>query len=322
MKDSVGNRSSRVPAGLRILDGGLATELERRGADLHDSLWSAKLLVDEPERIEEVHYDYFRAGADVATTASYQATVPGLTARGLTEAQALAAIARSVELAREARRRFWDEPAHRRGRVPPLVVGSVGPYGAYLHDGSEYRGGYGLTIDALKAFHRPRIQALLEAGVDLLALETIPSRQEARALLELLGEWPDARAWMSFSCQNGWAISEGDPFADSAREAAAHPAVVAVGINCTAPQYIGPLLESAGAPAKPWVVYPNSGERFEASTGRWSIGTNGTEEPSLARLAPDWYRQGARWIGGCCRTTPDTIRAIRAALAFALSEDG
>ena len=217
--------------GFIILDGALATELESRGADLKHALWSAKILIEKPELIRSVHLEYFRAGADIATTASYQATIPGLVSYGLAEREARSLLQSSVRLAQQAREEFMDH-SESSGRFYPLVAASIGPYGAYLADGSEYRGLYGLSRQALIDFHRPRLEALLEAGPDLLALETIPCQIEAEALLELLSEYPEARAWISFSARNGHEISEGQTFTEGATLAGASSQILAVGINC------------------------------------------------------------------------------------------
>jgi homocysteine S-methyltransferase len=296
--------------GVVILDGALATELERRGADLRDPLWSARLLLEAPERIRQLHLDYYAAGADVATSASYQASFEGFARRGLDAAAAAQAMRLSVTLACEARDRFWADPAARAGRERPLVAASVGPYGATRHDGSEYRGDYGLDVEALIAFHRPRLAALASAGADLLACETLPCRDEAVALARLLAEFPDVQAWVSFSCRDGERVSQGEPFAQCVDAVEGCAQVVAVGVNCTAPQHIASLIAIAAArTAKPIVVYPNSGERYDPASGCWQ----GSSDPAtLASLASAWYRLGARLIGGCCRTTPADIRALRA----------
>src|SRR5579884_482415 len=188
--------------GLMILDGAMATELERRGCDLRDPLWSAKVLIEAPEMIKVVHAAYFAAGADCAITASYQATFQGFARRGLSEAEAADLMRLSVRLAVEARDEFWADPANRAGRPRPLVAASIGPYGAYLADGSEYRGDYGLSEEELCAFHRPRLAMLASSGADLLACETIPCLEEALALAELLSELPEAGAWISLSCRD------------------------------------------------------------------------------------------------------------------------
>ena len=291
-----------------VIDGALATELERRGCDLKDDLWSAKILLEQPEKIKQVHYDYFKAGADCAITASYQATIQGFSKRGLNEEQALALIQKSVRLAVEARDEFWADQANRVGRSRPFVAASVGPYGAFLADGSEYRGNYGLTESELMDFHRPRMKALIEAGADLIACETIPCLVEAQALVKLLEEIQSIPAWISFSCRDEVHVNEGQRLEDCVRQIEASPFVSAVGINCTSPKYIPSLIRAAGkATDKPVLVYPNSGERYDASKNDWH---GQPVYESFSEEAKEWYKAGARMIGGCCRTTPEDIRGI------------
>ena len=298
--------------GVLMLDGGLATELERRGANLNDPLWSARLLIEEPALIRDVHRDYFIAGADVATTASYQATFEGLAKRGCSEQAAADLMLSSVRLARQARDEFWAIPANRVGRIKPLVAASIGPYGAMLADGSEYRGSYGLSERALMDFHRPRMRVLADSGADLLACETIPCRAEALALARLLTELPDIGAWISFSCRDGELDSQGEPLAGCAHALEPFDQVLSVGVNCTAPQFVESLVgELARTTAKPVAVYPNSGEHYDANTKQWH---GCTAFGSFVDGAQRWRRAGARLIGGCCRTTPEDIRAVREAL--------
>ena len=298
--------------GVVILDGAMATELERRGADIADPLWSAKILLEAPELIRQVHYDYFAAGADVAITASYQASFAGFAARGLTRDEAAALMRLSVTLAQDARDAFWADPSNRAGRTRPLVAASVGPYGAFLADGSEYRGDYGLSRAELIAFHRPRLEVLLDAGPDLLACETIPCLAEAEALCRLLSEYPTVPAWLSFACCDDAHVCHGETLA-ACVAAADVPNVVAVGVNCTPPRYVEPLLRSvAGTTDKLILTYPNSGEQWDAAAKCWLPGTGVTAFAAPARL---WYAAGARLIGGCCRTTPadvaDMARVLR-----------
>jgi homocysteine S-methyltransferase len=293
-----------------ILDGALATELERRGADLKDALWSAKCLIERPDLIREVHLDYFRAGADVATTATYQATFEGFARLGIEPPQAARLMREAVSLALAARDEFWAVEANRGDRLRPLVAASIGPYGAMLADGSEYRGGYALDDGALADFHRPRLCSLAHIGADLLACETIPCLREARVLASLLGEYPQACAWISFSCKDGEHNSEGEDIGDCVAELRGFPQVVAVGVNCTAPQYITPLLRRMrGSTDRPLVIYPNSGEIYDATSKQWSA--DGGARVSLGRRAREWQREGARLIGGCCRTGPDDIRGVK-----------
>src|SRR5581483_8047800 len=290
-----------------ILDGALATELERRGADLNDSLWSAKLLIENPELIRQVHHDYFAAGADCAITASYQASLEGFMRRGLSKNEAIALIQKSVQIAAQARDEFWREETNQNGRPRPFVAASVGPYGAYLADGSEYRGEYGLSQSELEQFHRPRMEALIAAGADMLACETIPCLIEAQAIVNVLKEFPNVSAWISFSAKDDVHISDGERLADCAAWLDSFPQVAAVGDNCTAPQYISSLIrEARHATNKPILVYPNSGETYNAEIKGW----DGEACEAFSEQAKQWYESGAQIIGGCCRTTPDDIRAI------------
>ena len=291
-----------------VIDGALATELERRGCDLKDDLWSARILLEQPEIIKQVHLDYFKAGADCAITASYQATIEGFIKRGLTESDAIALIQKSVKLAKQARDEFWVDESNHTGRSKPFVAASVGPFGAFLADGSEYRGNYGLTEKELMDFHRPRMEALIKAGADMLACESIPCLIEAQAIAKLLKEFPNITAWISFTARDEKHISEGQVFADCVRQLEDHPQIAAIGINCTSPKYIPALIREANnATEKPILVYPNSGETYDAAKNDW----NG--DPvfhSFGEEAREWYEAGARLIGGCCRTTPEDILVI------------
>lgn len=295
--------------GVVILDGGLATELEQRGHDLSDDLWSARLLLEAPAAIRQLHTDYLAAGADCIISASYQATLPGFRRRGLNEDEAAALLRLSVQLALEARDAFWAEPENRRGRLRPLVAASIGPYGAYLADGSEYTGDYRLSRAALLDFHRRRWQILAGSGADLLACETIPSYPEARALAQFLAETPGTYAWFSFSCRDGRSISDGTPLAECAAYLNDFPRAAAVGINCTPPRFIPRLIaEVQRVSYKPIVVYPNSGETYDAVHKRWL----GISDPAeFGTYSREWRKAGAALIGGCCRTGPAHIQQIR-----------
>ncbi len=222
------------------------------------------------------------------------------------------ALRRSVELALAARDEYWRQPHNRAGRERPLVAASVGPYGAFLADGSEYSGAYDLDADGLARFHRRRLEILAASGADLLACETIPAATEARALVDLLAEIPGARAWISFSCRDGERLSDGTPIAVAAAELADAPQVIAVGVNCTAPRHVGSLIASLRrATDKPIAAYPNSGERYDAREKRWLPADSARE---LSAAAGEWVDLGARLIGGCCRTGPRHIRALRRSL--------
>lgn len=297
-----------------VLDGGLATQLEAEGADLMDDLWSARLLAEGPEAIVRAHLAFYRAGADVATTASYQATFEGFARRGLDRAAAAGLLRRSVELAQEARAIVLAErnPGGFRSDARPLLVAaSVGPYGAYLADGSEFRGRYGLSAAALRDFHRERMAVLIDAGPDLLACETVPDLDEGEALVALLDElgW---QGWLSFTCADGAHLRSGAPVEEAFELAGGSDRIVALGINCTAPEHAVELIERASAVTRlPVVVYPNSGEAWDSVARQW---TGPAAVPVGALAAHAWVASGARLIGGCCRVTPNQIREIAAAV--------
>jgi homocysteine S-methyltransferase len=287
-----------------VLDGGLSTELERRGADLRDALWSARVLLDDPELVRAAHLAYFEAGAELAITSSYQASFEGFAARGLDEAAAAGLMRRSVDLAREAR----DQ--HGRG----YVAASVGPFGAVLGNGAEFTGDYPLGARELGIFHGRRLEVLDGAGADVLAVETIPSIVETSVLARLLDRCRTP-AWVSFTCRDGSSLRDGTPFAEAVSIVAANDRVLAVGVNCTAPQYVGPLIETARrVSAKPVVVYPNRGAVWDAGRKEWS---GPVDAEGIAELVPGWHAAGARLIGGCCGTGPDDIAAIAGALGAA-----
>ncbi len=293
-----------LPAGRTVvLDGGLATALEARGHDLGDALWSARLLADDPDAIVAVHRAYFRAGADVATTASYQASFDGFAARGVDRAQADRLLRRSVALARRARDGSADDGRRR------WVAASVGPYGASLADGSEYRGRYGRSVAALAAWHRPRLDVLVDAAPDVLAVETVPDADEAAALVDALAGSP-VPAWLSFSVA-GSRTRAGQPLDEAFAVVAGAPEIVAVGVNCCAPADVGPAVATARAvTGKPVVVYPNSGERWDAVRQRWTGSSRRGSAGFDVTQAAGWVAAGATAVGGCCRVGPADIAAL------------
>ena len=298
-----------------VLDGGLATALEARGFDLNDALWSAKMLLEAPEAIRRIHLDYLNAGADCISTASYQATIEGFKKAGIGGPESIDLLRRSVQLGRSARDEFWARPDQRCGRLRPLVAASIGPYGAYLADGSEYTGDYDLGEDELFEFHRKRWEILCEAKPDLLACETIPSFQEARALIRLLEQTASIPAWFSFTCPDSYHISDGTQIADVIAPLEDCDQVLAVGVNCVAARLIPELIRRLrGVSSKPIVVYPNSGEVYDAEAKCWR---SGEEAIDLGLACAEWHRLGARLIGGCCRTGPGDVGRICKALRSA-----
>jgi len=295
-----------------VLDGGLATQLEAQGNSLADPLWSARLLLENPGEIVRAHLAFYRAGAAVATTASYQATFQGFAARGIDHAGAIGLLRRSVALASEARAAWLAErPADDLG--PLLVAASIGPYGAFLADGGEYTGRYGRSVAQLRDFHRARFEVLTETDAGLLACETIPELEEGIALVELLEATPNARAWLSFSCADGARLRSGAPVEEAFALAEQSSRVLAVGVNCTAPQHVDELLARArSATSKRLVVYPNSGEGWDPVAKRWSGAAGPTVDGPAARR---WIEAGATMVGGCCRVSPGQIEAVSAMVA-------
>ena len=281
-----------------VLDGGLATQLEAQGHDLGTELWSARLLHDDPDAIIRTHLAYFAAGAQVATTASYQASLDGFVRAGMDKSTAEQMIRRSVRLAEQARASYEDDQDR-------WIAGSVGPYGAALADGSEYRGDYDISIDELRQWHRPRIELLVEAGVDVLALETIPCLAEVEALLaEITGSGQPC--WLSITC-SGDQTRAGEPAAEAFTLARDVEEIIAVGINCIDPADAYALVCTASqATGKPVVVYPNSGERWDSVASAWNGAATFRPE-----AVGEWFSGGARLVGGCCRVGPAEIQAIR-----------
>ncbi|MFI6703591.1 homocysteine S-methyltransferase [Streptomyces sp. NPDC050509] len=287
--------AAALAEGTVVLDGGLSNQLKAQGCDLSDELWSARLLVDSPEQIEAAHAAYVRAGAQVLITSSYQATYEGFAQRGVGRDEASALLARSVELARDAAevepREVW-------------VAASVGPYGAMLADGSEYRGRYGLSVAELERFHRPRIETLAAAGPDVLALETVPDADEAQALLRA-AEGCGVPVWLSYSIA-GERTRAGQPLAEAFALAAGNASVIAVGVNCCEPGDTDRAVEiAAEVTGKPVVVYPNSGEEWDAVARGWR--GDPAFDPSRVR---SWQAAGARLVGGCCRVGPAEITEL------------
>lgn len=301
---------------IMIIDGSMSTPLERMGADLNDTLWTAKVLREQPELIKKVHMDYLRAGADCGITASYQATIPGLIAKGMTEDEAETLIADSVRVFLEARDEWWQEEGKKEGREYPLCLASVGPYGAYLADGSEYRGRYTITDDELRDFHRRRMEILRDVGADMFLIETIPSFREAVVCADLAEEL-GLPYWISFSCMSGTKINEGDLIRDCVRELApGRSGLRMIGVNCTDPRFIVSLIGEMKAGLKdsgsnlPIAVYPNSGEKYDPETKTW---TRAGEGLAFGAYAYEYMKAGASAVGGCCTTVASHIEQVREA---------
>ncbi|WP_281165595.1 homocysteine S-methyltransferase [Liquorilactobacillus sicerae] len=293
--------------GILVSDGAMATELEKLGVDTANDLWSATALLTAPGKITQVHRSYFAAGAMIATTNTYQANFAAFKKRGLNPEQFQQLIKQAVDCARQAQSS---------AKVPneTLVAGSVGPYGAYLADGSEYTGDYRLTKAEYQAFHYLRIKALLAAQVDVLAFETQPNFTEVQALVDLLAtKFPHITAWVAFSIKDPQHLCDGTPLAQAATWLNDQPRIKAVGVNCTDLLQITPALQTLKKSSiKPLIVYPNNGDQYDPITKKWQ---SKHLSPKFSSLAPQWEKNGARIIGGCCRTTPGEIAAIAQAVA-------
>lgn len=303
MNSGIRDRSSLL-SGIRVIDGGLATELENLGARIDGPLWSAHVLEDEPGKVAAVHRAYIEAGAQCIATCSYQVSRMGYAECGLPPERADAALLNSVAIARSITAEF---PSRR-----VLVAASLGPYGAALHNGAEYHGNYQCSHADLVQFHRERIEIFARApqaqAPDLLAFETIPSLEEAHAIAEALAFWPEIAIWISFSCRDAAHASHGEPISDCAAFAASLPQTVAVGVNCVPPSLIPPLIgRLRTASPKPVLAYPNSGEGWDPEHRCW---TGTTDSAQFGADAAQWFAMGAGIVGGCCRTRPAHIRAV------------
>ena len=296
-----------------VIDGAMSTALERLGCDLQDSLWTASILAKQPELIKQVHQNYFHAGADCGITCSYQASIPGLLEHGYSEAEAERLLRLSVQLLLDAGEEWWEKEGRDSGRRKPFCLASVGPYGAYLADGSEYRGNYGIEAKELEKFHRRRMEILWDAGADVLLMETFPSLEEAK-ITAAIAEKMDADYWISFSCKDGGHMNDGAAIETCAKVfAIGHPHCKCIGVNCIAPEYveelIGRLKECCDLPI---AVYPNSGEEYDPVTKAWHGGRGACPYDEYAKR---WIAAGADAVGGCCRTVESHIQMIRAAAA-------
>lgn len=291
---------------VHVLDGGMATELEWRGCNIYGPLWSAQVLDTAPNVIRQVHLDYLRAGADCISTVSYQVSARGYMELGRPPGDAARALRQSAEIARAAREQYAGESDR-----DVLVAASLGPYGAALHNGAEFHGRYEIGFDELVTFHAERLAVIVETNADLVALETVPSLEEGRAIVAALAEFPSVRAWVSFTCKDETQVAHGERLAACAALLDGSDQVLAVGVNCTQPRLISGLIGVAKtATHKPIFVYPNSGETWDAATRRWRGKSDVAEYGALASA---WFDAGAQAVGGCCRTTPAHIQAVRAA---------
>ncbi|WP_125711017.1 homocysteine S-methyltransferase [Companilactobacillus zhongbaensis] len=295
-----------------VVDGAMATELEKLGVNTDNDLWSATALIENPEAILAVHKSFFQAGADVAITNTYQANVKKFMKMGLSKKASQDLIIKAVQIADQARDEYYgtlSEDERKKRAKHPLIAGSVGPYGAYLADGSEYRGDYQLTEKEFMDFHQTRMELLDQAGVDLFAFETQPSFAESKALVNLLKrDFPKQTAWLSFSIKDPETLCDGTPLQDAVKYFNVFDQVAAIGVNCTTLENIDQAVKNIRAVTdKPIVVYPNNGDIYDPVTKTW---TKNPQDDDFAELTPKWITSGADLIGGCCRTTPADIKEI------------
>jgi homocysteine S-methyltransferase len=295
--------------GTLILDGGLASELEQRGCVLDSPLWSAQVLRTDPDAIKAVHRSYLEAGADCIIASSYQLSFAGGNQVGLTDREVEDLLDRAIRIACEARDEFWTS-SQQENIINPIVAASIGPYGAYLADGSEYTGDYRADAGALYSFHARRFEWLSKSEADLLACETIPSLEEAKVLINLIAAH-NKPAYLSFSCKDQHHINDNTPIRSLVDLVQGVDQIVAVGINCTAPEHVAGLIHELTDLAVPILVYPNSGETYDGHDRTWH---GASSRIDFGQCAIDWNHKGANLIGGCCRTGPAEIAAIRKSL--------
>ena len=296
-----------------VIDGAMSTALEKAGCDLNDKLWSARVLIEDPDKIRQVHLDYFEAGANVAITASYQATEAGFSERGINSEAAYDLIAQSVTLAKQARADFLARHPEKDPKSL-LIAGAIGPYGAYLANGAEYTGDYHLTDSQYRAFHQLRMKALVEAGADFLGVETQARLDEVKVILDMMKEF-DAAGWVTFTLKDSGHIADGTPIEEAAKVCGNHPLVDAIGINCVKREMVADALKRISSVTdKPMIVYPNSGETYDPTTKTWHHPVSG---PGWGGFVSKWKSMGAVCLGGCCRTLPSDIVQIAALMKAA-----
>ena len=287
---------------MQILDGGLSHILESQGCDLNHKLWTASIITDNPEAIVKAHLEYINAGADIITTASYQASIPGLESVGYTKSEAKEIILETARLAERATELSLS-------LSKPLIAASIGPYGAFLADGSEYTGGYGTSDQALLEFHKERIEILEGSTADYLACETIPCIQEAQILSEILAQ-SKKPSWVSFSFKDDKHINDGSKLSECVEIFQNHPKVFAIGVNCTNPGFVSKIImsiRSSGWKGK-IIAYPNSGEIYNAESKSWA---SSERQQEFLGLAKEWIEIGVDILGGCCRIGPSEIKEVK-----------
>ncbi len=292
-----------------ILDGALGTQMQNHGFNINDSLWSAKFLDENPNAIKLVHKEYLEAGADCIITSSYQASLEGFLEKGFSEEKADHLISSSIKIAKDTRDEFWESYKNS-DRLKPLVAASIGPYGAYLANGAEYSGAYEISEKKLSSFHKRRLDTIMKMSPDIIACETIPLFSEIKILSKLLEKYKTTTSWLCLSAKNESLTNAGDDVEEVISWLNAQKHIDAIGVNCTAPQYISTLVKKIKKLSdKLIVIYPNGGSAYNPITKLWESSLTNSEE--FAKMAYLWNSLGANIIGGCCETTPKEIKKIR-----------
>lgn len=321
--------STMSPASkILVKSGGFSTQLARHVQEKIDGhpLWGSRFDQHNPTAVVQTHLDFLLNGAQIILSNTYQSSVEGFMEHlKLSREESIQLIRKSVQLTKEAKFKY-QEMVEKTNGIPepglPLIMASIGPYGAHLHDGSEYKGSYSKRVsrEDIQNWHRPRIDACLAEGVDGLAVETIPCQMEAEAVVDmLLQDYPDVKFWVSFQCKDNETLAHGEPFSNAAysiwnkvKETNAVDRLIAVGVNCLNPKFVKPLFQSlhtlAGAESIPLIVYSNRGEIYDEKQEEW---TGRDECIPLDSYVPEWLEMGARIIGGCCRVYPEDILRIR-----------
>lgn len=292
-----------------ILDGALGTLMQEKGYNVSDSLWSARFLDENPNVIANIHKEYLQSGADCIITSSYQASIEGFLEKGFKKEKAIELIKLSIKIAIQTRDDFWDSLEDKRNRIKPLVAASIGPYGAYLANGAEYTGVYGISDAKLKEFHKKRLELIVEEKPDIIACETLPSFKEAQILCEHLKKYKNIESWICFSAKDDLSTNAGDNIIEAAKFLDTQEHISAIGINCTHPKYIASLIKKfKDNSSKPIVVYPNGGSKYNPITKKWEKAQITANE--YVKMSQLWRASGATIIGGCCETGLEEIEAL------------
>lgn len=274
-----------------ILDGGLSTALEESGYDVSGPMWTGELLLSNPDAITAAHRSFVEAGADILITGSYQISFEGGRSVGWSDDDVERALRNSTAAARLA------------ANEDTIVAASIGPFGAHLNDGSEFRGNYGASARAIREFHDRRLDIVLDTEPDMLAIETMPDLDEVRIIMELVeSKSPEIDFWVSFTVREAGTLSGGATFADACAVVERESSAIAIGINCSPLSVITQTLVSVDTDL-PFVVYPNAGQSWDSESMSWA----GKPEFATSVNVEEWVSAGARIVGGCCGYGPGHI---------------